>query len=184
MTDPNAAPDWRDDMIGRHPTLFGGPSDYRSGRPETGDGWRDLLETAAQRLADSMKAAPGATLRIDQTKQKFGTLRVYTSGNFASYPEAREAVELAIDLAEARSATTCETCGEEGRLYEGIGGWLATACPVHADGTAVPLRPERAGLLIKRRYVGGKLQLLSCRRYVRALDSFVDVDPAEAGIDE
>ncbi|MDB5501103.1 MAG: hypothetical protein JWR89_1005 [Tardiphaga sp.] len=184
MTDRKAAPDWRDHMISRHPTLFGGPSDYRSGRPETGDGWRDLLETAVERLAYAMQAAPNATLRIDQVKTKFGTLRFYASGTFAADPDARCAVELAIDLAEARSATTCESCGDEGRLYESIGGWLATACPLHADGTAVPLRPERAGLVIRRRYIDNKLELVSCRRYVRSTDSFVDVDPAEVGIEE
>jgi hypothetical protein len=178
------APDWRDELIAKHGTLFGGPSDYRSGRPETGDGWRDLLGTAVQRLADAIKAAPSSTLRIDQVKSKFGTLRVYVSGSFASDPEVRCAVELAIDLAEARSATTCETCGDEGRLYEGRGGWLATACAVHADGKAVPLKPERAGLLIRRRYVDSKLELISCRRYVRGTDSFVDVDPAEVEIEK
>jgi hypothetical protein len=178
------APDWRDELIAKHPSLFGDSSDYLSGRPETGDGWRDLLETAVQRLADAMKAAPSATLRVDQIKSKFGTLRLYVSGAFAADKDARCAVELAIDLAEARSATTCETCGDEGRLYEGRGGWLVTACPVHADGKAVPLKRKRAGLVIKRKHVDGKLRLLSCRRYVRADDAFVDVDPREVGIEE
>jgi len=177
------APDWRDDLIARYPLLFGLSPDYRSGRPETGDGWRDLLETAIARLADAVKATPDVSLRIDQIKEKFGTLRLYVSGTFVADESARAAVELAIDLAEARSATTCETCGDEGRLYERRGGWLATACSVHADGDPVPLKRERAGVVIKWRYVDDRPQVISCRRYVRENDSFVDVDPAELGIE-
>jgi hypothetical protein len=46
-------------------------------------------------------------------------------------PEADVNVD-AIDLAEARSACTCEACGEPGRLNGS--GWLVTRCAEYAAG--------------------------------------------------
>jgi len=43
-------------------------------------------------------------------KEKYATLRFYWEG--ALSPEANAKVEEIIDLAEARSACTCEVCGE------------------------------------------------------------------------
>jgi hypothetical protein len=49
-------------------------------------------------------------------------------------------VEEATDLAEARSASSCEICGEPGRLYGP--GWLTTRCTLHAEGRT-PTRRRR-----------------------------------------
>ncbi|MCA6116718.1 hypothetical protein J6524_17690 [Bradyrhizobium sp. WSM 1738] len=46
--------------------------------------------------------------------------------------DANGQVEEAIDLAEARSACTCEVCGEVGVLRGG--GWLTTRCYRYAEG--------------------------------------------------
>jgi hypothetical protein len=66
------------------------------------------------------------------------------------YPGADAQIEEAIDLVEARSACTCEVCGEERRPY--AGGWLTIRCEIkktvthckHAKKRLVPSR------LIKR----------------------------------
>jgi hypothetical protein len=59
--------------------------------------------------------ADGGSFKATQIKEKYATLRFYWKG--ALSPEADAQVEEIIDLAEARSACTCEVCGEEGRLY-------------------------------------------------------------------
>lgn len=96
---------------------------------------------------------------------------------------AKAQVEEAIDLAEARSACTCEICGREGRLYD-RGGWLATACPEHARGEPVPVKVGCENLHVVRRLVDGGVRIVSCRRYDRNADAFVDVDPHSLGIEE
>jgi hypothetical protein len=55
--------------------------------------------------------------------------------------EADALVEEAINLAEARSAVTCEICGESDRLYGP--GWLTTRCAQHADAPASPSAKSR-----------------------------------------
>src|ERR1700730_14384076 len=135
---------WRIDLIERHPHLFqtetGTP-----GYPAVGDGWRDLVETAVGRIADAVAAAPSGSLAIVQIKEKFATLRIYTSSCTALPDGIRAKVEEAIALAEARSACTCETCGAEGRLFK-RGGVYLTACDEHGKGEPVPVRPGRENL--------------------------------------
>jgi hypothetical protein len=53
-----------------------------------------------------------------QVKEKFGTLRFYTMGN--------ERIWTMVELAERASATTCEVCGEYGKVR--YGGWIVTRC--------------------------------------------------------
>ena len=82
---------------------------------ECDDGWYDLL--------DEMMAKISA-LHIDgfvfeQIKEKFGTLRVYSSG---STPE----IDKIIDEAEARSGKTCEVCGKPGSVRGRS--WLKCVC--------------------------------------------------------
>ena len=95
-------------------------------------------------------------------------------------PDAAKAkVDEAIALAAARSACTCEICGAEGRLYN-RDGWLATACPEHAKGELKPIRPGFENIHIVRTFGPGRFPIVSCRRYIRETDSFVDVDPRMA----
>ncbi|WP_141686936.1 hypothetical protein [Bradyrhizobium sp. LMTR 3] len=96
--------------------------------------------------------------------------------------DANGQVEEAIDLAEARSACTCEVCGEVGVLRGG--GWLTTRCYRYAEGRPpAEVRPgfENIGIV---RYGIGDQRRTTCRRYDRENDAFVDVDPAYAGIEE
>src|SRR4051812_31153935 len=96
--------DWRIELMAAHPRLLGGSS---QGYAECGDGWRDLLERACVRIEAAL--GPGETFETLQIKEKYGTLRWYYTGRPSE--AAKTQVEEAIDLAEARSACTCETCG-------------------------------------------------------------------------
>jgi hypothetical protein len=162
--------DWRIEFMEAHPRLFGVAS---QGYAECGDGWRDLLERCCVRIEAAL--AEGDRFIAEDIKSKYGTLRFYFGGHLR--------VEEAIELAEARSACTCETCGEPGRLYD-RGGWLATACREHARGEPVPVEAGRENLRIVGRLVEGRLRIASCRRYDRDADTFVDVDPATVGTEE
>ena len=177
---------WQADLLARYPDLFNQESNGRvtaPGYPAVNDGWRDLVETAIGRIASAVAAAPAGSLKIGQIKEKFGTLRLYLDTR-KGLPEATcAAIDEAICLAEARSACTCETCGAEGRLYD-KGGYVFTACDQHAQGKVVPVRPGRENVHIVRTIQDGKIQIVSCRRYIRETDSFVDVSPAALGIKE
>jgi len=131
--------DWQRALVERYPHLFmhgSGSGSYAPGYPATGDGWRELIERAIERI----DAAGNDRIRITQIKEKFGTLRVYFDILGGASEEEENAIKEAVALAEARSSCTCEHCGAEGRLYE-AGSWLQTACPDHARGQAVPVRP-------------------------------------------
>jgi hypothetical protein len=175
--------DWRLELIRTYPDLFHplpGDPPTAEGWPCVGDGWRDLLERACARIRMAVQAE-GGTFHATQIKEKYGTLRFYWEG--ALSPKTDALVEEAIDLAEARSACSCEVCGAEGRLYGP--GWLVTRCATHAEGRRpVEIKPGFDNIHLVQRLVDGKLRTVTCRRYDRATDSFVDVDPGSLGIQE
>jgi len=156
-----------------------GHPEAAQGYPECNEGWCDLIERTCIRIENALDN--GDTVKITQIKEKYGTLRFYWNGRLPS--EIKAEVGEAVSLAEARSACTCEICGAEGRLYS-RGGWLATACFEHAQGEPAPVRPGFENLRIVRRYGAGGHQTVSCRRYDRSTDAFVDVEPRSLGIKE
>ncbi len=116
-------------------------------------------------------AAGGGALQITEIKEKYGTLRIHWRG--ALSPDAAARVEECVDLAEARSAVTCEVCGEPGVLRGG--GWLTTRCAAHAEGRpAIEVDEGFENLQVERRLVGGRVQV-RFRFYDRAGDRFVEV---------
>lgn len=172
--------DWRNALVEAHPRLFhvaAGKPGTVQGYPECGEGWRDLLDRACIRVEAAL--ANGGTFTAEQIKQKLGTLRFYWGGCLSTEAEAK--VEEAIDLAEARSACTCETCGKVGRLFHDNGCYL-TACDQHAKGHPVAEKPGWENITIAR-VVGhsSKTVIVKRRRYVRETDSFVDADPLIIG---
>ena len=101
---------------------------------ECGGGWNELLDECLavhekelfdwlQRLTpeDRKKCDQyyGGPPAVRQIKEKYGTLRFYT--DFST-----PAVGQAVEIAEAKSAITCESCGDAGKL-RGTG-WLQTLC--------------------------------------------------------
>lgn len=177
---------WQDGLIARYPDLFTEESGGRilnPGWPEVGDGWRDLVETAVRRIATAVAAAPSGSVHITQIKEKFATIRIYWSAGPGFTDAMRDAVDEAIELAEARSACTCETCGQAGRIYK-YGGWFLTACDAHAKGKPVTNhRPEHENVHVTWRVIGAT-RTVRARRYIRDTDSFVDVDPSSLDLDE
>lgn len=70
-----------------------------------------------------LKAQKDLIPKIEQVKEKYGTLRFYT--NFTT-----ERIDTLIEYAELMSACTCEKCGAPGIEYPI--GWIRTLCHTHA----------------------------------------------------
>jgi hypothetical protein len=175
---------WQESLVSRHKEVFlrsfrGVP--FAPGFPTCPDGWREIVTTLVQRVA--AVAAVGHSVHFTQISEKCGALRVHWTTE-TGLPERLEGtIEHAIAIAEARSECTCATCGAEGRLFSS-GGWLLTACPQHARGVPVPVRPGMENLHLVRGFAGDDIRIITCRRYDRSSDRFVDVDPRAVGIEE
>ena len=178
----NVKKDWQLRLVEGHPRLFLAKADETraaSGYPQCGEGWHDLLERCCVRIEAALAGADA--FKVEEIKAKYGTLRFYWDGRLSQ--RAKVLVEEAVALSEARSVCTCEVCGEVGRLYDD-GRWLATACELHAVGAPVEIGSNYENLHIVRSAEKGSFGLLSCRRYDRELDAFIDVDPSSVGIEE
>jgi hypothetical protein len=184
MSEHQTKRNWQSDLIERYPRLFTVTENgqtYAPGCPSVGDGWRELVETAVGCIADAIAAAPDC-LRIVQIKEKYATIRIYWWPGPGFTDAMHVAVEEAVDLAKARSACTCETCGEPGRLFK-RGGWFITACDEHSEGEPVVQRRDLENVHVVYRIVDGE-PVRRARRYIRATDSFVDVPSGSLGIEE
>jgi hypothetical protein len=175
MSEHQTRRNWQSDLIERYPRLFnvaqhGGT--YTPGYPECGQGWRDLLQRACARIRAAVQA-DGGSFKFTQVKEKYGTARLYWEGALSEEAEAK--VDEAVDLAEARSACTCEQCGKPGRLFN-RGGWLMTACDEHGKGEPVAERRDFEQIHVVYRIVDGQPVAFG-RRYDRSTDSFVYIHP-------
>lgn len=93
---------------------------------ECGNGWFQLIWDLSEKLEAMILALPESEREhcsASQVKEKFGTLRFYMSSE-------TEEMTATIQEAEERSAVTCETCGEPGKLTGT--GWLRTSCDEHS----------------------------------------------------
>jgi hypothetical protein len=88
------------------------------GLSSVGEGWAGLVNEAFDKLEKLTDHVV-----IDQVKEKYGGLRIYTS----PYHDEFEKV---IQELEVRSFTICEDCGKPGALRGG--GWYRTLCDEHA----------------------------------------------------
>lgn len=94
---------------------------------ECGNGWYKIIEEAAKKLeplivaviAKDPKAWEFGYYRATQIKEKFGTLRFYSSGG------TKEMQDI-MDKAMKQSSKICEVCGKPGKLRDD--GWLYTRC--------------------------------------------------------
>src|SRR5262245_59316385 len=107
------AQDWRGDLVRAYPDLFELLSDEESFSDltdrirEVSDGWRDLMERACARIRAAVEAHGGAFVFLPLEKEG-GMLRLYFSGLPRTAGEGL--MWEAINLAEHRSACTCEVC--------------------------------------------------------------------------
>ena len=86
------------------------------------DGWIPLLDELCNSLMVILEALTkkiGDEFYVIQIKEKFGTLRFYTS-------ISHEVLDCCISQAEKKSEYTCEFCGAAGLLRNH--GWLKTRC--------------------------------------------------------
>lgn len=102
---------------------------------ECGDGWYNIIDQLcaniqhhvdwAQEQKEKYGRGEGCSQVVAvQIKEKFGTLRFYTSGG-------DDTIYGMIRMAESMSAVTCEECGAPGQLRGR--GWLYTACDTHTE---------------------------------------------------
>jgi hypothetical protein len=172
--------DWRIALVEAHPQLFHAPVGRPAlscGYPNCGDGWRDLLERACERIEIALSeqdtfAARGVT-------QMCGTLRFYWGGNIRA--SSQSLVADAICRAEARSHCTCEECGESGCLYRAPEG-LMTRCILHAQGRLVPIQPGFENAHLVQQVIDGRMRVVA-RRYDRTTDAFVEFSLSLHGSD-
>lgn len=135
-------------LVEAHPLLFRGrPPRIASDLPP---GWYALMDSLCEQI-DAVLGADAPTFRVDQIKEKFGTLRLYwslgrrsrstvdvisASGHVRFGTSTRDEIAARIDMlisaAEAESARTCEQCGAPGRLMNSRSGWLSVRCNEHA----------------------------------------------------
>lgn len=113
---------------------------------EFGPGWNLLVENMFLDMIKALKKASYSrrVLRIQQIKEKFGTLRCYY--------DAPISLKEIVDHAELLSAHTCEACGGIGRVQGR--GWVRCICERCARREQVkfaPLVPEQLpeGLAIR-----------------------------------
>jgi hypothetical protein len=93
---------------------------------ETGDGWFDIiyeLSAELEQLIEKLPPEERNNYYAVQVKEKFGLLNFYMS-------RATEEMRSLIGEAEGKSASTCEECGQPGKLRDGR--WLKTLCEAHA----------------------------------------------------
>lgn len=96
---------------------------------EFGDGWYDTMNNLCFQILQHEKNISNEKssrynenyepVRFDQTKQKFGGLRIYYSGG-------DEYVEGLVAMAESISYCVCEYCGNKGKPNKE--GWITTLC--------------------------------------------------------
>lgn len=98
-------------------------------------GWQPLYESLIRKIF-----AVDPLARVVDAKEKFGEMRVYMA-------EYNEAVFALVDVANAKSRTICQMCGDRAVLSRTADGFFATVCSNHADGylpaTSSPLRHVR-----------------------------------------
>ena len=80
-----------------------------------GDGWFNLALDISHKLQIH-------NLQVEQIKEKFGLLRVYTTGtyNYEIYDYLQKVENI--------SGTICENCGKEGKKSNVNGYWIKTLC--------------------------------------------------------
>ena len=90
---------------------------------EHGYGWMGLTLPILKEVRLYNIKNPDNMIKIDQIKEKFGSLRIYLSGE-------PEYLYKMICKAEYENGKTCEICGAKG-TNEAINGWYTTLCDEH-----------------------------------------------------
>lgn len=117
----------------RFPLLL--ESSYYTDRPKTpiqiecGKGWYPIIWEICEKVEDCARIGniklgqndEGTGFYFVQVKEKFGTLRIYTSFSY-------DLIDLVIDWGTQMSHLICEVCGGVGKTERGSNGWINTLC--------------------------------------------------------
>jgi hypothetical protein len=171
-----SAAGWEAELASRHPCIFGTEITAEA-RPVIGPGWRALLETALARLDTALAGSPPDAFRILRIDAHTASIRFNWHSDGLS-PATVFAIADAIERAEARSACTCERCGETGELHVDAH-QFHVACDSHARGDRIPIESGWRTAHVSSRLVGGRIRLVTRRRYLRATDSFEESTSVE-----
>lgn len=87
-------------------------------------GWLSVMEALADGWSESLGSETDAQVSISQIKEKFGTLRIYTSSTGSD--EFMQRVEQICQWAEAATEARCMVTGRRG--YQSENGWILTLC--------------------------------------------------------
>ena len=134
MSDANISKDpGLQKLIERFPRLFRGaqPAVW-SHVPE---GWAAILETLFGGIDTLLSDEQAKCFRVEQVKEKFGTLRVYVSFDRVDAEGVNPnptALRSLVDAAVAGSEVTCYVCGAPGEMRK-LGGWATVRCDAHAS---------------------------------------------------
>jgi len=93
---------------------------------QCGDGWYSVIDNLCKKITETLSIQELTDLRIDQVKEKYGTLRFYYSG--VDYNK----IEHFTIEAEEESARVCEECGKQGKTRED-NAYIQTLCDKHAE---------------------------------------------------
>ncbi len=127
---------------------------------EHGPGWYEIIDRIMAAITE--EGFDPERDEIRQIKEKFGTLRVYIACD--AYVQNNNTPETASEvgrwkriskaiLSTDNSASTCEECGQPGRLLVSAG-WWSTRCAEHAPQGAVPAAEYFALRELKNRNLG------------------------------
>ena len=98
-------------------------------------GWKDLVGTLFTGIDALLNDDEAKCLRVEQIKEKFGTLRLYLSFDRvdpAGINPNPTALSALVDAAEVASEVTCYVCGAPGEMRK-LGGWATVRCDAHAN---------------------------------------------------
>ncbi len=118
---------------------------------EVNDGWYDLLDETFGKIQDHLNKHPDLEFKLEQVKEKYGTLRIYYYGG-------DDYIDNIITQAEKDSEHICEVCGARGKLCSnGIdiihkedgfyikpdGGWYKVLCKKDAKKLGYVYEPTK-----------------------------------------
>lgn len=99
-------------------------------------GWAGILHKLCGDIDKLLDDGLARRFKVQQIKEKFGTLRFYWSADFRNSNKHEATVaelDRLVDLARVDTGVTCYECGEPGKLRS-MRGWVSVRCEAHAKG--------------------------------------------------
>lgn len=125
------SPELQEELFNKYPSFFADkdlpPTESCLSRGiECNDGWFHILKALCFRISQEesfqklYKKEPYEDFKFKQIKEKFGVLRIYSTGG-------DNVIRGAINMAEDVSNYVCEDCGQKGSKTKN-NGWIRTLC--------------------------------------------------------